>query len=91
MTPDWIITRIHVSYATRPGWRAYPFHVQGKNLNFDPPQFFSWQVPNLSDPRYDLSGAEWSGEARWYVERYGLENDRARAVVAVPDEAKERP
>lgn len=45
--PDWLVTGIQY----RPHDRAYPWHVEGVNLNVEPGEYghrFSWSVPDLS-------------------------------------------
>lgn len=58
---DWIVSRIT--------W--YKLHVEGVNLarGADRAERFSWSVPDVADPRYDLSNAVIDPEARPYLGR----------------------
>lgn len=65
----WKLTRIRVN--TR-GAAQYPFQVDGVNLFYPEGHSrrdFTWRVPRLDNPEYDLSGATWEAGARELYER----------------------
>ena len=77
---DWIVSTVRLSTEARARTEAggslrgicYPFHVSGVNLNYGPAapdRRFSWQVPDLDNPRYDLGSADIEPAARAHIRR----------------------
>ncbi len=54
---DWIVAE-----CTPRSDVAFPWCVKGVNLNNG--SFFSWHVPSIEDPRYDIGGARFEVDAR---------------------------
>lgn len=56
--PDWIVKVI----VDRGANAYYRYKVKGENLNYavgHPSRTFSWDVPSIDDPRYEVSSAVW--------------------------------